>query len=245
MLSLATAAAACRGVASDVEVPEPLVFDLVRGLGAEAGELETNVLVVAELESGDPAAPEVAPEIEFAYADGAAVELELPFEDGGLYSVKTAGQWTLGDAPDVGFVHGVQAIAERLVDVDAWDLALLYVPAVRFDERWSALAMIGLGAFTGDEVADEVGVLANANVFHDLTKRWTLGLEVDTETFSELGGSVLLMPQAQWESGDVWTVQFGVGALYVDGSVAAGSEILIPDSRGWFPQAAVRLVAEF
>ncbi len=55
-------AAACRATASDIEIPEPMVFDLVRGLGPQRGELEANVLAVAPLRSGDPAAPELAPE---------------------------------------------------------------------------------------------------------------------------------------------------------------------------------------
>ena len=46
-----------------VLIPEPMVFDLVRGLGADKGELEVNVLGVFPLESSDPRETEWAPEI--------------------------------------------------------------------------------------------------------------------------------------------------------------------------------------
>ena len=57
----------------------------------------------------------------------------------------------------------------------------------------------------------------------------------------------MVMPQVQWDSErfEHLTLQFGVGALYVDGTVAAGSEVVIPETEGWFPQVAVRVILEF
>ena len=43
-------------------------------------------------QSDDPYAPLVAPEIEYAVIDGLGLELELPFEEDGLASVKVAAQ---------------------------------------------------------------------------------------------------------------------------------------------------------
>ena len=59
------------------EIAEPMVFDLVRPLGARRGELEVNALAQRNL-SGPDRNVEWAPEIEYAVADGFAVELELP-----------------------------------------------------------------------------------------------------------------------------------------------------------------------
>ncbi len=237
----------CGATASSVEIPEPMVFDLVRGLGAEQGELEVNVLAVAPLSSDDVAAPEVAPEVEYALADGVAFELELPFEDDGLYSIKTAAQVTFAADERSGVLHGAQVIVERVIAFDAWDIALLYIPAVRFDDSLSILAMVGVGGFVGPEIEDDIGLLANATLFHELDTRWTLGLEVDTELYADAGGSVMVMPQAHWDSErfEHLTLQFGLGAVYVDGTVAAGSEFVIPETEGWFPQVAVRVILEF
>ena len=74
---------------------------------------------------------------------------------------------------------------------------------------------------------------------------WTLGLELDGVLFADSGSSVLVMPQAHWEFHEQWTLQFGVGVLYVDGTFTAGSDLLIPPTTGWFPQAAFRFVYEF
>jgi len=237
--------AGCRTTPGEVEVAEPMVFDLVRGLGAKRGELEVNALGVVPLSNGDPAAPAVAPEVEYAVLDGLAFELELPFEDGGLFSVKGAAQWTFGALPEKGFIHGTQLIVERLVEIDAWDLSLLYLPAFRFDEKWSAQMMFGVGSLLGPEVPDDVGALANATLFFDLDRKWTLGLEIDSLLFADSGSSVLFMPQAHWRISEGFTLQFGIGVLYIDGLIAAGTELLVPAAKGWFPQLALRAVFEF
>ncbi len=54
-------------------IPEPMVFDLVRGLGARRGELEFNVLNLVPFRRGGPSY-EWAPEVEYAVFDGFAVE---------------------------------------------------------------------------------------------------------------------------------------------------------------------------
>jgi hypothetical protein len=242
---LAILLAGCQTATGAVEVPEPMVFDLVRGLGAHKGELEANALALLPLGSGDPAAPAAAPEVEYALLDGLALELELPFEDGGLFSVKAAGQYTFGAAPEKGFIHGTQLIVERLVEEDAWDLSLLYLPAFRFGGQWSAIFMLGAGSLVGSGVENDVGAIANGTLFRELDKAWTLGLEIDSVLFADAGSSVLLMPQAHWKVSEVFTLQFGVGVLYIDGSIAAGTELLVPATTGWFPQFAFRAIFEF
>src|SRR5687768_4202682 len=65
----------------ELGIPEPLVFDLVRPLGSARGELEANTLMTRSSKTGQFA---WAPEIEYAFANGYAVELELPFENSSL-----------------------------------------------------------------------------------------------------------------------------------------------------------------
>lgn len=109
-------------------IPEPMVFDLVRPLGARRGELEINTLglfplrnrgrsrsvrdVPDALEDTDETRIDWAPEIEYALFDDFAVELELPFEDEKLVAYKFAAQWTLGTTMDGKMIHGTQGIAE-------------------------------------------------------------------------------------------------------------------------------------
>jgi hypothetical protein len=235
----------CQAATGRVEVPEPMVFDLVRGLGAHKGELEANVLAVLPLESGDPTAPAAAPEVEYAVIDDLAFELELPIEDGGLFSVKAAGQYTLGAAPQKGYIHGTQVIVERLVEADAWDLTALYIPAFRFDRHWSALFMLGLGGLVGPDVEDDVGTIANGTLFYRVNRTWTIGFELDSVLFANAGSSMLFMPQAHWHASELFTLQLGVGVLYIDGNIAAGTELLVPAATGWYPQFAFRAIFEF
>jgi hypothetical protein len=246
LLAIALSGSGCQtGREAVVEVPEPMVYDLVRGLGAAQGEFESNVLAVLPTKSDDPYAPLVAPEIEYAALDGLGLELELPFEEDGLASVKVAAQWTFGSDPEAGFIHGTQLLAERLLDVDGWELALVYIPAWRFDESWSLLTMFGVDALIGSEVEDEVGVIANATLFADVSRRWVLGFEVNALLADE-GSSALLMPQAHFGISERVTLQFGAGAFYQDGA-SLGSGPWPPESlsEGWFPQISFRLILEF
>ncbi|MHC4934440.1 MAG: hypothetical protein ACYTGV_19880, partial [Planctomycetota bacterium] len=165
---------------ASVQIPEPMVFDLVRGLGAKKGELEINTLAMVPFDSADPVAPLLAPEIEYAVADGLAFEFGLPFAEGGLAAVKLAGQYTFGANPEAGFIHGTQLLVERLVDHDGWDLSLLYIPGWRFDKTWSLLTMFGATSHVGSEVDNDVGALANVALFADLSERLVLGFEVDS-----------------------------------------------------------------
>ena len=105
--------------------------------------------------------------------------------------------------------------------------------------------MFGVGGLVGPDVSDDIGALVNATLFHELDRTWILGLEIDSVVFADAGNSVLLMPQAHWNASEHFTLQFGVGALYIDGIVAAGTELLVPDTHGWFPQFALRAVLEF
>lgn len=61
--------------------PEPMIFDLVRPLGARKGEFEANTLALLPLK-GRRYNVDWAPEIEYAFANGYAIELELPMYNG-------------------------------------------------------------------------------------------------------------------------------------------------------------------
>ena len=77
----------------ELDIPEPLVFDLVRPLGSPQGELEVNFFASRINGQGQLS---WSPEIEYVIADGYAVELELPHTNGSLDEYKMALQGTAG-----------------------------------------------------------------------------------------------------------------------------------------------------
>ena len=194
-------------------IPEPMVFDLVRGLGARRGELEVNVLALAPLQRSDRRPVLWAPEIEWAVLDGVALEFEVPFEDTHLEAWKVAVQVTLGRDARRRFIHGLQAIGEAFDGVDHHELSLLYVPGYRWNETWSALALVGLRQRFGDDVEDATELLINVSVFADVGPRATLGLELDFETdLGDAEAALLCMPQVHVELTERFLLQAGVGA---------------------------------
>lgn len=184
-------------------VPEPMVFDLVRPLGARRGELEVNVLAQQPLRSGRM---EWAPEVEYAVADGLAVELELPMEGGRLAEYKAAIQGTLGTSGDGTRVHGWQVIGRHDRHSRRYGADALYLIGAEFRDGWSAFGMAGVRQTADDD--DALVALVNASVFRDLTPRFTLGVETNTEVED---GRVRLrvLPQAHVDLATRVTLQIG------------------------------------
>jgi hypothetical protein len=231
-------------------IPEPMVFDLVRPLGARKGEWEVNVLALIPLRrktgtinevtdpsglvrrSPDKQGVEWAPEIELVLADGIAIEFELPMEDSTLEAYKAAGQLTFGTAFNNRFIHGAQTIVQYNIDSKLWETSLLYLAGFRFDTTWSILGMFGSRGFTnGAPGGSDVELLSNVTLFADLTERLVAGIE--TNLNQVIGGDTafLLMPQLHYEVSQHWMIQAGGGAQFT-------SEFILP-------QLGFRLIREF
>jgi hypothetical protein len=211
-----------------VLVPEPMLFDLVRPLGAKKGELEINSLGVFPWRavnrdlSQDPFGSgqttldrqgiEWAPEIEFAFADGWAVEFELPFESSKLEAYKVALQGTFGTAFDGHYIHGFQWIVEPTPQWQRWNSTLLYLGGIRFDEKWSALVMLGGRMnLAGRNNAQTFERLVNASLFYEVNPALTLGTEVNHAVGNGGRFQTILVPQLQYEFSPRFEVQSGVG----------------------------------
>ncbi len=242
-----------RAPVSAPHVPEPMVFDLVRPLGARKGELEVNTLGIMPLTrrrtgsaragdelglvplSEDKAKLEWAPEIEFALWDGFALEFEFPFEGSKLEELKMAAQWTAGTAFGGRFIHGFQGIMERALQSTTTSWTGLYLAAMRFTPRWSALGMWGAshetGAGIGEVGGDRTQILQNLSLFYDLSDNWHAGLETNYAVSMAGDSTLLLMPQLQFNLGRHLSVQLGAGVGF------SASETL--------PQAAFRVIATF
>jgi len=209
-------------------IPEPMLFDLVRPLGARRGELEINTLAVfpwrainrdpdrdpfgSGQTTPDRGEIEWAPEIEYAFADGWAIEFELPYEGSKLEAYKVALQGTFGTALDGRYIHGFQTIVEPTTEWKDWNSTLLYLGGLRFDEQWSVLFMVGARMnLSGRGNAATFERLTNATLFREINDRLTLGLEVNNAEGFEGRSQTIFVPQSHFELSEHWELQSGVG----------------------------------
>lgn len=215
-------------------IPEPMVFDLVRPLGALRGELEVNVLGLVPLNrarGGTAALPdplgmvprspdrrgiEWAPEIEYAVWDGFAVEFELPFEERHLEAYKAAAQLTFGTAFNDTFIHGMQVIVQYDIDPRITHPTFLYIAGWRIDEVWSTLLMVGFRSEIESrrDVAERTEKLLNWSLFADVTDYMSLGLETNVATAMNGDSTLFVIPQIHWEATNDFMIQAGVGVRF-------------------------------
>lgn len=217
-------------------IAEPMVFDLIRPLGAKRGEREINVLGLVPLHqessrvsgvqdplglvrrSPDREIIEWAPEIEYAVCDGVAIEFELPMENSHVEAYKGAGQITFGTALNHRFIHGAQAILQYGRDSSVWTTTGLYLAGFRFDGTWSVFGMFGGRGEVFGPVADkETELLSNVTLFADVTERMVWGVETNLNHVIGGGTGVLFMPQVHYEIDRYWMIQGGVGARFTTG----------------------------
>lgn len=214
-------------------IPEPMVFDMIRPLAAPRGELEVNTLALFPIRAQGEEI-EWAPEIEYAFANGHAVEFELPFEGGRLESIKLGLQGTLGTLANNRMVHGWQYLGEANADTGRIETTLLYLAGVRFSERWSTLSMVGFNLPNAERAPGERrddALLVNHSVFNDLSKNTTAGVELNVRAGRD-GTAWRLTPQLHQRLSHSIMLQAGVGAKK-------------PAHRSPFATSAVRLIKEF
>ena len=216
-----------------VNIPEPLMFDLVRGLGAKQGELEINALADFPVNHISHREVEWAPEIEYALFDGFAVELELPFENFELEAVKMAMQWTIGQSKNHKYIHGIQVIGETMLHENITEFSFLYVPAYRFNEIWSTIGLFGMMIETGSDAADKKEtILLNASLFADLNNHMVLGLELNN-TDPTLQGrddnemTLLVLPQCHYELESGLAFQLGAGPRFDDSEIEVSAVLRV------------------
>jgi hypothetical protein len=195
-------------------LPEPLFFDMVRGLGARAGEIEINTLASG---IGPPGSHEIGigPEIEIVFAKGHALEIELPFSPQGLEAYKVQLQGTVMPPPlGSKTIQGWSVIAEYLRDDQFGRVAPIWIVGHRFDKHWSAVLLGGprIGGRHGHP-ALAFEWITSPSVYYDLADWITTGIEIHhVHLFGEGGGSTaLLLPQLHWQPTPWLKIQAGVG----------------------------------
>ncbi len=154
-----------------------------------------------------------APELEYAFAEGHAVELELPMEGGRLHAFKLGVQGTFGQSRRIGALHGWQGLAEYVPAEKGWLGSLTHVGALRFNPRWSALTIVG-AQYDRNPVADERALrfVANASAFAEASARLTWGLEGNLRVGGPGRVDWQVTPQAHVQLWPKWRLQLGFGA---------------------------------
>jgi hypothetical protein len=199
-------------------IPEPMVYDLVRPLGALQGELEANTLLQYDFEH-DRVEP--SPEVEYAFLDGYAIEFELdtliPVRSGTFNPVitgyKPSLQGTFSYPTSHHFVHGWQYSGEYYVggiDGKRYSNTALYLFGYRFNEHWSTLNMAGMRHTEFDSKSHFEGLL-NSTLFYSLSSKLVMGLEVNWEYKPTLPDRTLIMPQVHLRLTEHVNLQLGVG----------------------------------
>jgi hypothetical protein len=181
-------------------IPEPMVFDLVRPLGAKRGELEVNSLFRGT---------RWAPEVEYTFANGWGLEFELPIDKIHIESTKTAIQGTLPGSIGHRSIHGVQFIWENLVREPGGQTDSLYLFGYRFNKRWSVFHMKGLRR-QWSEADSKSAMLSNHTVFYQPNKKLVFGVEANYQGETLDHGHVLVMPQVHFKLGRL-NLQTGLG----------------------------------
>ncbi|MBL8683086.1 MAG: hypothetical protein JNK05_28220 [Myxococcales bacterium] len=201
-------------------VPEPMVTDLVRNLGAAQGELEANVLFVAPTRA--PYAAHWAPEVEIAFWDGWALELELPMYATHVESFKLGLQATLGVTRDQRFAHGLQWLTDVRSDGSRVDNTLYWVGALRFSQRFSAMLLAGarLDVSTRDG-ATTARAMANPTLYYEPSRSLSIGVESRFWLASSGTFGLDVVPQVRWRPIDPLTIQLGAGPLYENQTLAS------------------------
>ncbi len=203
-----------------VNIPEPLLFDMVRGLGARKGELELNTLVHGS--PTDLSTASAGPEMEYVFAHGHAIEVELPLNRSGVEAWKAALQGTLPGPSNAPFLHGWLLMGDYALGTPGARTTALYLAAYRFSARWSALTMTGMRASWRRQGRSRLAGVFNPSVYYEASSTLTCGLEVDS--LREVDGTtdLVLLPQIHWQASRSWKVQLGSGA-HVD---EAGATLL-------------------
>lgn len=218
---------------TEAEIPEPLLFDLVRRIDSDKGELEVNTLFV-QTDAETMKGVYVAPEIEYAFADGKAVELELPTVDGKLKTFKTALQFKLPDLWNGS--TGTQVMHEKVNGKSINETTILLLHGKRITEKYSVFSMVGNRFVYGDSAKirrtkwRELPIL-NVNLFYDYADVFDLGLETNLRGVGASFEEFVVMPQIHALLAKDFKLQAGFGTSY-DGYVFS-------------PVTAFRLIKEF
>lgn len=199
-------------------LPEPLFFDLFRRPDSHAGEVEVNTLVGVSLKR--EARVEWAPEIEYTFAAGHAIEMQVNVDHDQLRRVQVGLQGTLGWSRNLRFIHAWQLVSAYEAEERAVSGTGLYLFAVRLTPRLSSWVFVGGRVLSPSGGGPEAALIVNPSLYWRLHRKVNLGLE----------GGILHGPQEQiylalaeveWDVTSSVQVHVGVGPRWKEGQPQA------------------------
>lgn len=197
------------GKAHDLpDIPEPMVFDLVRPLGAEKGECEVNSLFSIPL-TGRQKKFFWAPETEYVLGRGYAIEPQLLFQNGEFQGFQFSGQKTFGTFWKNNAIHGALLRAEYIRPEQQLSSDAAYLCGARLNKRWSFFGIPGLRRL-GYSRGGRFVTLLNASLFYHLRDNLVLGLENNLE-LTRHHNRILVTPQVHWTFTKNTQLQYGLG----------------------------------
>lgn len=214
-------------------IPEPMIYDLLRSLGAPRGELEVNTLTQYNFEHN---ALEPNPEIEYSFWDGYAIEFEVdtsvPVGSGTsvIRDYKPSLQGTFSSPKSHHFVHGWQLTGEHHVDENRYSTTAIYLFGYKFNDYWSTLDMAGVRRIAFESKAYYAGVF-NSTLFYSLSPNLVMGIEANWVYKPTFPDMLTITPQLHLKLTKHMNIQLGMG-------------IRRAEHRN-FPNPAMRLVFTF
>jgi hypothetical protein len=197
-------------------IPEPMVFDLVRPLGAARSELEFNTLVVSPL-SRKNYAVNYAPEVEWAFTDGHSIEFELPMQNGIVKAYKIALQGTISYNKEATFIQGWQWISEFATKSNRVENTLLYLSGFKLKNGFTIFSMLGGRYNTQTKVNPEIAsrsrwdYITNLSVSKVLRNSSILSVETNYAWHTGEGHDLRIIPQVHHRLSHSVNLQAGVG----------------------------------
>ncbi|MEB3198688.1 MAG: hypothetical protein VKP62_15940 [Candidatus Sericytochromatia bacterium] len=186
-------------------VAEPIMFDLIRNLGARGGEREVGAVAHwhnQELELGT--------EVEWVPVDGHALELEVANPHEPKRHLKGAYQGKLGSAFGQRVLYGFHLLGGFQPERGEAEAGLSWVTALRPHPDWTALLVAG-GRGRREEAETRLAALANGSLFFHLSDAWIVGGEANWQQQPGGWGRLDLLPQLRWDHDESVHLQLGVG----------------------------------
>lgn len=196
----------CEVMAETTSFPEPMVFDLMRGLDSKKGEMEVNSLFFSD----NTHVINSSPEVEFAVADGFAFEIEMPIQNQQVEAYKIGSQLTLFNGPR--FQFGLQGIYEKFNHTEREDFYLTSIIDYQLSGRLFFVGIIGGRSAVYQGVIDHNVFIMNLSLFYQIKDQLFIGVENDKNFyFVDRPVKVSTIPQVSLRINKVMRLQAGVG----------------------------------
>jgi hypothetical protein len=213
-----------------IHIPEPLFFDLVRGLDSKKGDAEINVLSSLNPSNGTFS---VAPEFEISIKDGTAIEFELPTQDLNLSGYKFGVQQRILNKKKL--IGGIQGFYETNKGLNEHEIYILPILGTKLSKKVSFLSVSGLAVHLQEKYITPK-LIANGTLFYELNSKTVLGLEINhsndlKDSNKKRNLEMRILPQIHRRIGKDYGLQIGAGVELSDGIIN--------------PIIAIRLIREF